>query len=41
MPKYRTSDVESAVMAVMERKRACPQGKKEHNSQGKCETIKK
>lgn len=36
-----TADVESAVKAVLERKKVCPQCKKEHDSQEKCEAPKK
>ena len=36
-----TADVESAVRAVIERKKVCPLCKKEHGPQEKCEVIKK
>jgi hypothetical protein len=41
MLKYRTSEVESVVKAVMERKKTCPQYRKEHGPQETCEAIKK
>ncbi len=38
---YRTGDIESPVKAVMGRKKACPQCKKEHGPHETCEAIKK
>jgi hypothetical protein len=36
-----TADAESAIKAVMEKKKVCPMCKKEHGSQEKCEAPKK